>query len=101
MERIINLEEIILKEDEVLAEVFQKKSLIITTIKTVDEFDYCKVISTGSLVKDLKKDDILLQMNTGEMFEIGKKVFLIVRRYGINIAVKPDNFLINKISHIN
>ena len=96
MKRIIDLEKIILKEDEVLAEIFQKKSLIITSAaKGTDMLDYCKVISVGELVHGIKKDDILLQLDAGEVFEIGKRTFVVVRRYAINIAVNPDNILLD------
>lgn len=102
MKRIKDLEKIILKEDEILAEVFYKKSLIIQPNKgATDDFDYCKVIASGTSVNDIVKGDVLLQINGGDGFEIGDRLFIVVRRYYIGVAVKPDNFDIGKSPNVN
>lgn len=95
MERIIRIEDIILKEDEVLAEVFYKEQLILRpdTKTSATDFDYCRVLSVGSDVKDIGKDDILLQVSGGDGFKVGERMFLVVRRYYIGVAVHPDNFI--------
>lgn len=94
MKRIIKLEEILLKENEVLAEVFYTKSLIIKPSSTdTKDFDHCVVIAVNESVKDMGRGDIILQVNAGTGFKIDERVFMLIPRYHIDVAVKASNFL--------
>ena len=97
MKRIKDLEKIILKDTEVLMEVFFEESLILKPDSTKDkDFDHAVVIAVGKEVKDLVKGDIILQGIGGVMYKIKKEgekemQISIMPRHGIVVATHPDN----------
>lgn len=93
MKRIKNLEGIILQENEVLMEVFYEESLILKPDQSKEkDFDHAVVMAVGNSVKDLVKGDIVLQGQGGLAYKIGDRTIMFIPRFGIKVAIKPDNF---------
>jgi hypothetical protein len=97
MDRIKDVKKVRLQDDEVLLQVFIKKTSIITLENDKGtEFNYCKVLAKGSKVEHIDVGDIVLDVVNGTYKDLKVKetVYLIIRAVGIKVAVPKDNFVI-------
>lgn len=97
MERIKNIDEVILRPDAVLAEVIEIKSsgLILPGVeKSADSLDYMVIVAKGSKVEDYEIGDYILDMPHMDIgiYEISGKKYTIIHRNDIRLGVKKDNF---------
>jgi hypothetical protein len=98
MEKIKNLDKVILPEGTVLAEIKKLKRYIVLPDGTKDEDSYGIIITIHPSVKDLFVGDIVIKYG-GSLYgyTIGEgsteRAFAIMNRGNINIAVRPDNFI--------
>jgi hypothetical protein len=94
MEKIKDLNKVILSPQTLLAEVIKPKRYIIAPDGSKDEDSYAKVVSTHETITDLKPGDLIIKY-TGNMsgYSLGERVFVIMHRGNINVAVTSDNFI--------
>ena len=97
MIRIKDINQVILKPDAVLTEVYEieKSGIIIPGVEeSADALDYLEVVVVGSGVTDLEKGDIILDMMGGqlEVYSLDKKKYALIYRGNVKVAVKADNF---------
>ena len=99
MDRIKNIEEVIIGGGEVLVELIQRKRksgivLPESSMKDEDNSDFGIIVAVGNEVKDLEVGDIVLKTRTQEApgYQFGEKSLLMFNRYNIAVAVKPVNF---------
>lgn len=97
MNRIKNIEEIILSDFDVLAELIEpvKSKLIKPESMNFEAGDdaYAKVKKVGQGVTRYKEGDILMKFNSkANGFFYKEKKFLLVPMTAISIAVREDNF---------
>ena len=97
MERVKNLEKVILRDDAVLAKIVEKKMkvdlVLPDSVKHDGLAEYIEVIATGEKVTRLEKGDIILDVG-GEIqtFLINEDRYAIIYSGMIVLAVKKDNF---------
>lgn len=101
MERIKNLEQVVLAPNALLAEITEIKSsgiILPGAEETSDSLDYMRIVTTGSGVDDLKVGDIVLDMVAAEIpiYSINDTKYGILYRGNIRVAVKADNFDLSK-----
>lgn len=96
MKRVKDISQIIIKPDNILAEIFYENSLIKRPDQAEALFDHGVVLNVGKDIDDIAKGDIILQASGSTVFNVEKdgvkREFILVPRYGIVVAVKPDNF---------
>jgi len=100
MDKIKNLEQVIIPEHCVLVELVKPERRIILPDGSEDEDSYGVIIVVHETIKDLKPGDIIIKYG-GKLFgytikdPIGGKerIYCVMPRGGINIAVHPDNFV--------
>lgn len=97
MKRVKDVTKLILKPNEVLTEVFLKKSLIIkpNDKNKESEIDYAVILAKGKDVEEYNINDIVLLANGGFTFEVEKdgvnRVYSVYQKHSIVLAVTPDN----------
>ena len=98
MDRIKNLDEIIIGDFDVLAEIIspKKSDLIIpdSLALEIGEEDYAKVIKVGKDVVKYQLGDVLLKLNSKNLggFFYRKRKMMLVPSHNISIAVRWENF---------
>lgn len=96
MDRIKKIEDVILRNDMVLARLYEKGSgMIITNVLSDDkpsEFDYCVVVSKGANVSNVDIGDIIMKGIPMGGFSHRDIKYGVFTNNNINLAVKPDNF---------
>lgn len=97
MERIKNLNEVILRPDAILAEIVEVKAkhiILPGAEESKDSLDYMKVVAVGAKVDDLEKGDYILDMTPTDigMYLVEGVKYGLVYRNNIRVAVKEDNF---------
>lgn len=99
MNRIKNIEEVIIGGGEVLVELIEKsrKSGIVlpeSSMSDSQNSDYGIVVAVGSEVTDIEVGDIVLKTRNSEApgYDYNGKALLMFNRYNIAIAIKPANF---------
>lgn len=99
MEKIKDISKVIIPDGSCLVEVIKPKRMIITPDGTDDQDAYMKVLVVGKEVKDIEIGDLCLKYaggiyvfaaNEGKPDE---KDYAVLWRSGMNIVVKPDNFI--------
>lgn len=98
MDRIKNVKDVILRPDSMLVEIVEVSSIIIIPGESKDAIDYFVVVAKGTGVTDIEIGDYLLDLTTMEVgvYVINNKKYAIVYRGNVRIAVKADNFDLNK-----
>jgi len=108
MENIKNLEKVILPEFNLLMEVVKPKRAILLPDGSDDEESYGIVVCVHETIKDLEPGDIAVKFQ-GKIYAYPliepdgtEKMFSVLPRGAIAIAVKPDNFIdpITKVSMV-
>jgi hypothetical protein len=99
MEKIKRLEEVILPERAVLAEIKKPKRYILSPDGTEDKDSYGLIITCDPAVTDLVPGDIVIKYG-GQMYgytmnqgKSNEKMYAIMHRGNINLAVKAENFI--------
>jgi|AntDeeMinimDraft_5_1070356.scaffolds.fasta_scaffold21491_2 hypothetical protein len=101
MERIKNLEGVILRPDAILAEIFEIKSgniILPGAEESKESLDYMQVVAVGSGIDGIEKGDYVLDMIPSDvgMYMVDERKYGLIYRNNIRIAVKKDNFNIDK-----
>lgn len=98
MERIKNLNEVILRPDALLAEIVEikaKHNLILPGAEeSKDSLDFMRVVAVGAKVEDISTGDYILDMTPTDigMYIVDGVKYGLVYRNNIRVAVKEDNF---------
>lgn len=100
MDKIKDLSKVIIPEYSVLTEIVKPKRKIILPDGTEDDDSYAVIIAKSKEVTDLEVGDIVIKYG-GKLygytlktpFSGEEKIYSIMNRGNINIAVKPDNFV--------
>ena len=99
MDKVKDLSKVIIPEYSVLAEIVKPERKIILPDGTEDDDSYAVVIAVHDSIKDLEVGDIVIKYG-GKLYGYTLKVpgkeermFSIMNRGNINLAVKPDNFV--------
>lgn len=106
MERINNLNQVILRPDALLAEIVEVKSsniILPGAEDSKDSLDYMKVVAVGAKVEDYEEGDYILDMVPTDigMYVIHGVKYGMVYRNNIRIGVKKDNFDVSKSNNSN
>ena len=102
MERIKNLEELILRPDAVFGKIKKIDSKIILpgANESGVALDYTEIVAVGDKVEDLEPGDIVLDVANGvDAYTVDGVEYGLMYRGNIRIAVKKENF--NKITKPN
>lgn len=95
MYRIKDGTKVILENDQVICQVKEKSSSIITPESTQGvKFDYLIIVAVGKEVKNYKVGDIVLDILDQGVhgFKTDGKGYIKLRKHAILIAVDPENF---------
>ena len=99
MEKIKKLEDVILSERTLLAEVIKPKRYIISPDGSEDKDSYAKILAVHDSITDLVVGDYVIKYQgnmSGYAVNAGRsdeKTYVIMHRGNIVVAVKPDNFI--------
>ena len=104
MERIKDLNKVILRPDTLLTEIVEIKSsniILPGAEESRDSLDYMRVVAVGTKVEDIESGDYILDMTPTDigMYVIDGKKYGIVYRNNIRVAIKPDNFISKEIKN--
>lgn len=97
MERIKNLNEVILRPDGILAKIYevQRSTIILPGAENSrDSLDYLEVVAIGSGITDLEPGDFIMDMAPTDIavYNIDGVKYGLLYKGNIRISVKPDNF---------
>jgi len=95
MDRIKKIEDVILRNDMVLAKLQERGlGLIIQNVADdkTSEFDYCVVVAKGSNVNTVDIGDIIMKGTPMGGFNHRDVKYGVFTMNNINLAVRPDNF---------
>ena len=99
MEKIKDVNKVIIPEGTLFVEIIHPKRLILSPDGTEDADSFLRVLVVGKGVDDMEVGDIIVKAGMGiyvYMANEGKsdeKRYAVVYRSSVNIAVKPDNFI--------
>lgn len=99
MEKIKNLNDVILCGDMMLGELKKPKRYILMPDGSRDEDNYIVIIKVGPSVNDLATGDLIIKMGGGGTgFKVKdakgeEREYVVLSRYSVLIAVKPENFI--------
>jgi hypothetical protein len=99
MEKIKKLDDVILAGDMMLGELKKPKRYIVAPDGSKDEDSYIVILKVGPSVIDLTVNDIVIKYAgtmTGFPLKDSNgitKELVMMSRYSVLIAVKPDNFI--------
>lgn len=94
MEKVKDLEKVILPSKTMLGELKLPKRYIVMPDGSKDEDSYIVIVAKNADVDDLEVGDIVVQYNGGlTAYKDEDITYVIMHRGNIMIAVKPDNFI--------
>lgn len=100
MQRIKDINQVIVRGDAILAKIVEvkTKSNIIIPGESASSIDYMEVVTVGNKIEDLEPGDIIMDIpkTSLDSYKIGDTHYVILYRGNIRIAVKKDNFDITK-----
>ena len=98
MERVKDFSKMVIKPNDVLAQIKVSNSSIILAGDSEKQktYDHAVVIKVGDDVKDVVPGDIILDMKGAAGFTVKKngveENYALIPRFGINLLVHADNF---------
>lgn len=99
MDKVIDINKIILPKGKVLLKVVEKKSKIVSPHTLKEEnplFSHYEVVLTNDVSSiEIQPGDIVVAasgIGSQGGFMIGEEMYIIINGFNIDAAVKPDNF---------